>query len=84
MLKRKHSKAGHERTEFDDPEDFQQVDLSKNKTLIALPSNVGPRTMPNYPALFQQAINDLGNGITVFAGTVEDPFYIDLAPHSIP
>jgi hypothetical protein len=47
-------------------------------TLYAVPSNVGPRTMPNYPALAKQGIYNLGNGVTVFAGTVDDPFYIDL------
>jgi len=46
--------------------------------LFAVPTNVGPRTMPNYPALAAQGINNLGNGIRVFAGTVDDPFYIDL------
>lgn len=46
--------------------------------LFAVPSNVGPRTMPNYPALAAQGIYSLANGIRVFAGTVDDPFYIDL------
>ena len=46
--------------------------------LFAVPSNVGPRTMPNYPALAAQGIYSLGNGIRSFAGTVDDPFYIDL------
>jgi hypothetical protein len=46
--------------------------------LIAVPSNVGPRTMPDYTSLADQGIHDIGNGIRVFAGTVEDPFYIDL------
>lgn len=46
--------------------------------LIAVPSNVGPRTMPNYDALAAQGIYDLGNGVRVFAGQREDPFYIDL------
>jgi hypothetical protein len=49
-----------------------------NQTLFAVPSNVGPRTMPNYPALARQGRFDLGGGIRVFAGTVDDPFYIDL------
>ncbi len=52
--------------------------ISTNQTLIAVPSNVGPRTMPNYPALAAQGIFKLSNGIQVFAGTVDDPFYIDL------
>jgi hypothetical protein len=34
--------------------------------------------MPNYPSLFNQGINSLGNGITVWAGTADDPFFIDL------
>ncbi len=46
--------------------------------LYAVPSNVGPRTMPNYPALAAQGIYTLSNGIKIFAGTVDDPFYIDL------
>jgi hypothetical protein len=46
--------------------------------LIAVPSNVGPRTMPDYDALAAQGIYDLGNGIRVFAGQRDDPFYIDL------
>lgn len=46
--------------------------------LFAVPSNVGPRTMPNYTALAAQGVYSLGNGMRVFAGTVDDPFYIDL------
>jgi hypothetical protein len=52
--------------------------LSDGKTLYAVPSNVGPLTMPNYQALFNQGIYSLGNGTSVFAGTVDDPFFIDL------
>src|SRR5215467_7014991 len=54
------------------------TDLTGGKTLFAVPSNVGPLTMPNYPELYQQGIYSLGNGVRVFAGTVDDPFYIDL------
>jgi hypothetical protein len=46
-------------------------------TLFAVPTNVGPRTMPNYPALAEQGIYTLSNGIRVFAGTTDDPFYAD-------
>jgi Domain of unknown function (DUF4331) len=46
--------------------------------LIAVPSNVGPRTMPDYPSLAAQGTYDLGVGIKVFAGQRQDPFYIDL------
>ncbi len=55
-----------------------RVTLSEGRSLFAVPSNVGPRTMPSYRALARQGINDLGDGIRVFAGTVDDPFYIDL------
>ncbi len=51
---------------------------STSAPLYAVPSNVGPRTMPNYPALAAQGIYTLNNGVKVFAGTVDDPFYIDL------
>ena len=52
--------------------------LDNGQTLVAVPTNVGPRTMPNYTALRQQGIYTLSNGIRVFAGTVSDPFFIDL------
>lgn len=46
---------------------------------FAVPANVGPRTMPNYPALFAQGIYGTNlPGVKVFAGTVDDPFFIDL------
>jgi hypothetical protein len=53
--------------------------LSCGQTLYAVPSNVGPLTMPNYPSLFSQGIYTLGsNGIKTWAGTADDPFFIDL------
>jgi hypothetical protein len=52
--------------------------LTDGRKLIAVPSNVGPRTMPDYESLFNQGIYHLANGVSVFAGTVDDPFYIDL------
>src|SRR4029450_5831606 len=52
--------------------------LPPGRTLFAVPSNVGPRTMPTYADLARQGIYELGNGVHVFAGTVDDPFYIDL------
>jgi hypothetical protein len=54
------------------------TDLSNGRTLYAVPSNVGPLTMPKYHDLFEQGVYDLGDGVRVFAGTVDDPFYIDL------
>jgi hypothetical protein len=68
--------------------------------LFAVPSNIGPRTMPCYASvptafipptppltttaltcpspLAKQGIYTLDKGIRVFAGTVDDPFFIDL------
>jgi hypothetical protein len=47
--------------------------------LIAVPSDVGPRTMPSYDSLAAQGTYTLSGGnVRVFAGQREDPFYIDL------
>ncbi len=54
------------------------TDLTQGQKLFAVPTNVGSRTMPNYAALAQQGIYSLSGGVKVFAGTVDDPFYIDL------
>jgi Domain of unknown function (DUF4331) len=51
---------------------------ASGRPLIAVPSNVGPGTMPNYPALAAQGIYNLGNGVRVFVGQREETFYIDL------
>jgi len=54
------------------------TDLSAGKTLYAVPSNVGPQTMPDYNSLFKQGVYSLQPEVRVFAGTVDDPFFIDL------
>ncbi len=53
----------------------RRTNLTSNR--IAVPSNVGPRTMPDYAGLRSDGIYNLG-GMRVFAGQSEDPFYIDL------
>lgn len=53
--------------------------LFGGRKLIAVPSNAGPATFPNYPALAAQGIfTDPGTGIRVFAGQRAETFYIDL------
>ena len=48
--------------------------------LVAVPSNVGVRTMPDYPALAAKGIFGIaGNAIRVFAGQRKETFAIDLA-----
>jgi hypothetical protein len=51
---------------------------SSGQPFFAVPTNIGPRTMPDYPALARQGIYTLSNGVKLFAGTVDDPFWIDL------
>lgn len=53
--------------------------LFNGRTLIAVPSNAGPATFPNYAALAAQGIyEDRATGIRVFAGQRAETFYIDL------
>jgi Domain of unknown function (DUF4331) len=42
------------------------------------PDNVGPKTIPNYGAVANQAITNLDGGGKVFAGQRDDPFFVDL------
>ena len=52
--------------------------------LPVAPSNVGPKTMPNYEYVASQAViagervARLGTGAKVFAGQRDDPFFVDL------
>jgi len=55
-------------------------------TGIVPPPNIGPRSIqgaaglnaPNYNALMAAAVQTLGNGMKVFCGPVDDPFFVDL------
>lgn len=57
--------------------DHVRVDLG-TQPMYAVPSRVGPLTMPNYEALAAQGIYPLANGGKVFAGQRDETFYIDL------
>ena len=46
--------------------------------LPVAPNNVGPKTIPNYGAVADQAIQSVDGGGKVFAGQVDDPFFVDL------
>jgi hypothetical protein len=52
--------------------------LFRGQKLVAVPSNVGPATMPAYEALAGQGIYTDPSGIRVFAGQRAETFYIDL------
>jgi hypothetical protein len=46
--------------------------------LLVAPTNVGPKSIPDYGVLAQEAIHQLPGGITAFAGPRDDPFFINL------
>jgi len=48
------------------------------KGIPVAPNNVGPKTIPNYTAVANQAIHSLAGGGRVFAGQRDDPFFVDL------
>jgi hypothetical protein len=58
--------------------DSMSLHNTSGEPLFAVPSNVGPRTMPDYETLFAQGFYDLDHGVRAFAGTTDDAFYIDL------
>jgi hypothetical protein len=48
------------------------------KGLPVVPSNIGPKTMPDYASLSAQGVKSLSGGGKVFAGQTDDPFFVDL------
>src|SRR5580700_1105585 len=46
--------------------------------LACPPCTIGPLSTPNYTALADEAVHNLGHGITVFAGQRAEGFYVDL------
>ncbi len=61
----------------DDVAEATQLTNSDGSPFFAVPTNNGPRTM-DYGKLFDAGTYHLQNGVSVFAGTVDDPFFIDL------
>lgn len=60
-------------------ENCQRRTLFSDQRLSAVPSNIGPRTTPNYDQLADQGIfTDPTTGIRVFAGQRAETFAIDL------
>ena len=47
--------------------------------LVAPPPNVGPVTTPSYNNLWESAVYSVADGIKVFAGQTDDPFFADFA-----
>jgi hypothetical protein len=48
------------------------------RNVRAVPSNIGPKTMPHYGTLANEGIHSLNGGGKVFAGQRDDPFFVDL------
>jgi hypothetical protein len=46
--------------------------------LMTPPVNIGPKSTPDYEALASEAIAEVGDGVKVFAGQRDDPFWVDL------
>lgn len=46
--------------------------------LYTTPSNIGPASTPDWPALMQQAVQTVDGDIKVYAGQSDDPFFVDL------
>jgi len=56
----------------------KQILNQNGSPFYAVPANAGPRTI-NYADLYAAGTyNDTNEGISVFAGAVDDPFFIDL------
>jgi len=60
-----------------DDDDGKELENRDGSPFFAVPGNAGPRTM-DYKSLFDAATYHLANGISVFAGTTDDAFWIDL------
>jgi hypothetical protein len=58
------------------PEHGKPVVLGKK--LPCPPCNIGPRSTPDYAALADAAVHDLGGGVKVFAGQRREGFWVDL------
>ena len=53
-------------------------DAVLGRNLPVAPNNVGPKTIPDYPAVAAEANVDLPGGRKSFVGQADDPFFVDL------
>jgi hypothetical protein len=59
------------------PDKVVQLKNDDGSPFFAVPANAGPRTI-DYDSVFSAGTYHLSNGISVLAGTTDDPFFIDL------
>jgi hypothetical protein len=69
---------GHHDGHNDDNDNDDDNATVLGQDLPTPPDNIGPRSTPNYPALASAAVSSIGDGIKVFAGQRDDPFFVDL------
>ena len=62
----------------DDDEDDDDIVTVLGSNIPTPPVNIGPRSTSGYAALMGAAVTPLPGGIKVFAGQVDDPFFVDL------
>jgi len=60
-------------TRIDDDGDAEML----GENLPVPPANIGPRSTPDYTELADAAVMDLPDGVKVFSGPRDDPFFID-------
>jgi uncharacterized protein DUF4331 len=78
---KKHSRKGKSRKHKSKRRHSRRVLRSVRtvaRNIPVAPNNVGPKTIPNYDAVANQAITELPGGGKVFAGPRDDPFFVDL------
>ncbi len=79
---KKHSRKGHGRKRAKAKHHSKKRVLRSVRTVArnipVAPNNVGPKTIPDYDKVANQAITDLPGGGKVFAGQRDDPFFVDL------
>ena len=62
----------------DDDDDDDDIVTVLDSNIPTPPVNIGPRSTSGYAALMAAAVKTLPGGIKVFAGQVDDPFFVDL------
>jgi hypothetical protein len=80
--KKKHSRKGKGRKHAKGKHRSKKRVLRSVRTVArnipVAPNNVGPKTIPDYNKVANQAITELPGGGKVFAGQRDDPFFVDL------
>ncbi len=54
------------------------VSTELGRDLPVPPVNIGPKSMPDYEKLSNEAIKTVGDGIQTFVGQADDPFFVDI------